>query len=78
MNWEHAINAAERLGFSVLLRNMDVEAISLPIFNRVITIESPEQAASVVESMAQGRNAIYYDPQNLLDPALVNQMVVLG
>ncbi len=78
MNWEYAINAAERLGFSILLRNLDVEAISLPIFNRTITIESPEQAAQVAESMAQGRNAIYYDPQNLLDPALVNQMVVLG
>lgn len=78
MEWSQAINAAERLGFSVLIRNLDVEAISLPIYNRTITIETPEQALAVAESIAAGRNAIYYDPQNLLDSAIVDKMVVLG
>jgi hypothetical protein len=78
MEWSHAINAAERLGFSILLRNLDVEAISLPVYNRVVTIQTLEQAMLVAESIAAGRNAIYYDPQNLLDSAVIDKMVVLG
>lgn len=78
MNWEHAINAAERLGFAILLRNMDVELISLPVFNRTITIDSPEAALAAAERVAAQGGGIYYDPQNLLDAAVVNKMVVLG
>jgi hypothetical protein len=73
-----AINAAERLGFSILVRNLDIEILGVPIYNRVVIVESPEQAAFIASAVAAGSVIIYYDPQNYLDQATVNKMVVLG
>ncbi len=78
MDWSRAVDAAERLGFCILVRNMDVEALSLPVFVRIVTVESPEQALEIAEAVAAGRMGIFYDPQNYLDPAIVDKMVVLG
>jgi hypothetical protein len=77
-DWSHAVNAAERLGFSILVRNLDVEALSLPVYSRITTVESSEQAALIAEAVAAGSVNIYYDPQNYLDQAVVDKMVVLG
>lgn len=78
MDWSQAVNAAERLGFSILVRNLDVESLGLPVYNRITTVESPEQALDIAAAVAAGGVTIYYDPQNYLDSATIDKMVVLG
>lgn len=79
LNWDQAIIAAQRLGFSVLVRNMDPDILPPPIFHSVIIIQSPEQAAEVSARIDQPRaSGVYYDPQNYLSPEVVGKMVVLG